>query len=143
VRCIRAIDILRKASRVPGRKESAPCRISCPIGTSNVRNTTATNLSNTSAATLSVNSLISGGDVILANNATLTVNSGGIMMSGPNKWLQTVSNTTPAHVQAGPGVSQMVLTVLDPGQDHRIRWVIQGQRLTARRHQKRRRLAAP
>src|SRR5207249_1210178 len=94
-------------------------------GTSNVRNTTATNLSNTSAATLSVNSLISSGDVIFASGATIAVNSGGIMMSGGNKWLQSTSNTTPAHVQAGPGVSQMVLTVLDPGTDHRIRWIIQ------------------
>ena len=40
------------------------------------------------SGSLTINSLTAGGDVVLSSGSTLTVNSGALMMNGPNKWWQ-------------------------------------------------------
>jgi autotransporter-associated beta strand protein len=86
--------------------------------TNNVRNTSGQNL--TATGNVTVNSLISGADVIIPSGSTLTINSGAAMMSGPNKWWQGGGN-----IRAGAGVSQMVFTVNDTGNDHRLQLALQ------------------
>lgn len=92
--------------------------------TANVRNTTGANLP-AATASMTMNSLISSGDVIFPAGTTLTVNSGAVMMSGVNKWWQSSGGGNTAIIQAGPGVSQMVFTVLSSGTDHRLRMILQ------------------
>jgi autotransporter-associated beta strand protein len=111
------------ANGVIGNVTNVATDLLAPGPTVNVRNTSATNL-NFPAGDLTVNSIITGADLIVPSSSTVTVQSGAAMMSGPNKWWQSSNNATPAFIQAGPEVSQMVFTVLDPGTDHRLRYIV-------------------
>ena len=85
--------------------------------TVNVRNTSSTNITSP-AGTTTVNSIISGADVFVNSGSTLVVNSGAAMMSGPNKWWQGGGA-----MRSGTG--QMIFTVLDGGNDHRLQLQLQ------------------